>query len=428
VGQTGWVLTTHETALDDAELAGEVGLESGGGALPAIRLAPLSELAAAVRVAPGAAGLSDAAADDAALLEQWQGLLSAALDELVEQDEQDPDEIALGDVVIHALISDYSGDAHTLLGLAEEVVDDVDDSDVPPGPDLEAAQHELLELTLRRLRPALARLVALGAVQELTGSDDDPIALTPLGVAGLRQFALDEGLDAPLAPAVADLSAQEALEAIMAASARVADDLVAEWFGARPQVKGVAQLLDVARESSAAARYVVLTILDDVLEDGLGSLAPVVTHEVLLGPVLRAFIAEDQAISAVMAGPAMAGQGPGASIGAVLDRVADDPDALDALRQSLFGFGWMSGDFTPAERDLLIVETFARELDQHSQPVRTDDLERSLWDHVDDALVPQLALTGHPDVLLVLDALGSGHPAGRVRKAAKKAAHQHRAG
>jgi hypothetical protein len=72
----------------------------------------------------------------------------------------------------------------------------------------------------------------------------------------------------------------------------------------------------------------------------------------------------------------------------------------------------------------MVVETLAAALDGAPAPVHTDELEPSLWALVDEDGVPGLALTVHPQRLEVLGALGSGHPVGRVRKAAKKAAHK----
>ncbi|MGZ4625887.1 MAG: hypothetical protein ACXV3S_06280 [Kineosporiaceae bacterium] len=94
----------------------------------------------------------------------------------------------------------------------------------------------------------------------------------------------------------------------------------------------------------------------------------------------------------------------------------------------LDGLGWRLGDLPPHEQDLLIVESFARLMAAVEPPIRRDDLPPSYWEVVDEAAVLRLAATGHPELLDVLDAIGSGHPQGRVRKAAKKAAHELRVG
>jgi hypothetical protein len=361
----------------------------------------------------------DSPGADELALSLWQLAFESALEWVIAPDDRDDDlqDESLGYGVIHALLSDYAGDTHTVGQLVDEL-DEFDEFDVDEF-DLDEATTETISASLRtvaahRVRQLLKPFADLGAVAAVD-DDADEVLLSPLGVAGVRRFAIGQGYDAPLAADVAGLNAAEALDQIMAASLTLSDELAREWFAARPQVQGVAEMLDLARECSASKRFAVLTMLDDTLEDGLPSLAPVVTHDPLVGPVLRAFIVEREAVHALMTG-----------LDDALSQVGPDPSALERLRLALHGFGWLDGDFSRAERDLLIVETYARALDGLTPPVRSDDLEPAVWEQVDDVAVPRLATSGHPDAVLVLDALGTGHPIGRVRKAAKKAAHKHR--
>ncbi len=71
----------------------------------------------------------------------------------------------------------------------------------------------------------------------------------------------------------------------------------------------------------------------------------------------------------------------------------------------------------------MIVERLAIAAALAGGPVTQDDLPPALWALVDEAALTRLVRVEHPELGTAIEAIGLGHPSGRVRKAAKKAVH-----
>jgi hypothetical protein len=364
---------------------------------------------------------------DELLLDLWVdafiGLLDASLAAGAadgDPDGDDPVVDIVGEVVSHAVVSAYTGDPHSVDLLLDEMVrPQVKNGVLPADAEEGVARHvgEILDL-----------LADLGAVDPVAAGErgDADIELTPLGVYGLREYALDEGVDAPVVGEIVSLPAAAAVRQIAASSERVAVDLAREWIEARERDEAVAELLGVARSGTAALREVVLSVLQDVLEDEFDSALTPIAKEPLLGPVVRGFVATRNAVLHELAS-LRGGLGQDATFEDFMQRLReDDAEALAALRSAAGPLGWRNAELLPGDDELLLVETFARVLDGMEPPIRRDDLDDDIWLAADDAAVPRMAAVPHPQLLFVLDAIGTGHPQGRVRKAAKKAAHKHR--
>jgi hypothetical protein len=337
-----------------------------------------------------------------------------------EDDDSDPVVDVVGELVSHAAFSAYTGDPHSLELLLEETVrPQIKKGVLPPSAEEGVVGH---------LAGLLDVLADHGGIERLAPTERllGDIRLTPLGIYGLREYAIDQGADAPVVGDVAGLPAAEALAQIGATSEEVALDLAREWFAARQRDAAVAEMLDVARTGTAATRELVLTVLNDVLEDEFDAELAPYGAEALLGPVLRGFIATRNAVLRELASlQGDLGQDP--SFEAFVERLSrDDAEGLAALRSATGPLAWRTAHLPPGDEEVLLVETFARSLAGLEPPVRRDELDDDAWLAVDEAAVLRMAAAPHPELLFVLDAIGTGHPQGRVRKAAKKAAHKHR--
>jgi hypothetical protein len=319
---------------------------------------------------------ADDTGDDAAVVQVWTRLFEAMTELGVDAGEERRNGVLAGEVVDellpHALLSAYIGEPHTLDQLLEEGLDRFD-----------AVLTQTTDtwwrgITAGTLGRGLRRLADLGAV----ATADDVVRLTPLGTHGMRELLLASGADAP---ALGDVREMDAARLLRDAGALSEDDLdaaFAEWLEVRTPEAAVVELLDAARAGPALVRSAVLSLFDKHLAVEAASALQQVTTEPLLGPLARIWLA-----------------GAGAR-----------PDPALA----------------PAELQLIVVETMAAVLSGLAPPVRTDDLPEDAWTLVDELDLTTAWRLEHPELLDVLDAVASGHPAGRVRKAAKKAAHKAR--
>ncbi len=375
---------------------------------------------------------------DQRVLSLWGKVFEAMLDEgdhLAAPGEDPPGIDVLRYALNYAVISAYEGDPLSV----PEIVDEM--TELPGAADLAdedgvGGEEQLAENLDRWISTVAEELAAHGALQPV---DQDParardlIELTPLGTYGVREYVVARGLQAPLARNVAMLPPEDVIVEIASASQDLGPVLAKEWFAARGTADGVREML-VAARSSAVLRLGALGVMAKALsEREFDEAVASVAEDPLLGPVTRAFVAERDAVTPALDALAAA-VGPGVTVGDVFERRRPGPEALgdlpeaEAVRWVLDGLGWRLGDLPPHEQDLLIAESFARLMAAVEPPIRRDDLPPSYWEVVDEAAVLRLAATDHPELLDVLDAIGSGHPQGRVRKAAKKAAHKLRVG
>ena len=303
----------------------------------------------------------------------------------------------------HAVVSAYEGDDHSIEQLCDEAFE------------VEAGERPLSTSPLGpglfgvSLVQSVGRLAALGAALPV---DDvhDMVSLTPLGMHGLRRLVLSHGGDAPLVGDVAGLPAERALLQIVEAGPDLARALAREWLGERDFREAVRELLDALRQVPAAVRYEAVSTfvtLDDVpplIEELAGS-------DPLLGPVVRGILADFE----VFASPKVA----------EVESLDDlDEETGDELRAAVHGLAWLTLDPPTGERDVLVVESLARVAFAVEEPVRTEDVGSAYWSIVDEPTVVRLTGSRHPEADAVLRAVATGHPAGRIRKAAKKALHK----
>lgn len=281
--------------------------------------------------------------------------------------------------VLHALMSAYVGDLHTLDGLLDEILQGQDDLLDEESVDQETTDM-LRRIEGRRLRAHLARLADLGAVEL---GDDGTVALTPLGVWGMHRQLSSIGI---AAPALGDVTAMDARELLLCSERLLVEDAEAvrtEWIAARGRRQAATALLDTAREGSAMLRLAVVSMLDDDLPDLLDEVARPYLSDPLLGRHLRSLMAQH-------------GLGAGAPL-------------------------------TEDDRRWLAVESLAAHVETVRPPVEEEDLPDDAWIVAEGALDLRTAWKiDHPQILDVLDAIGSGHPRGPVRTAAHKAARKAR--
>jgi len=147
------------------------------------------------------------------------------------------------------------------------------------------------------------------------------------------------------------------------------------------------------------------------IDDVPSALAELCAADPLLGPLVRASLAEADVVRNLR-----------------LDGL-DDPDGVDeetsmAMLSVVNGLAWRDADLPPAERDVLVVDALARVVLDLEPPVRSDDVHPDYWSLLDESTVVRMQGSRHPEADAVVAAIATGHPAGRLRKAAKKVQHK----
>jgi hypothetical protein len=341
---------------------------------------------------------------DEAVLTVWQDAFEALLQTVPSMPWFGMDPDAVGAAVTHALVAAYEDDDHAV----DQIVEEVFDGELSHAPAYVAPlARGLFRNSLER---AFARLADLGAVV-LPADDDDDVSLTPLGVHGLRTFVVARGGVAPVIDEdVAVLPADRAVGQLLVANPELARELVLEWLAPRERRQAMGEFLLVARGQPAALRYQLLTLLV-TLDEVPDLLAELCRNDALLGPVLRGVLADFGAFGRVRLDDLERPEG------------VDEETAMEVMT-AVQGLSWRELDLPPSERDLLLVESLARAVFGLEPPVRPDDVEPGYWSLLDDVAVLRMARVAHPEVDVVLESIATGHPAGRVRKAAKKVLHQ----
>ncbi|NLT55480.1 MAG: hypothetical protein GXX79_13160 [Actinomycetales bacterium] len=322
------------------------------------------------------------AGDDDEDLRLWTELFAAALE--MSMGAGDSRRYPITDdrpaaAVVHALMSSYVGEEHTLGELLDEMLhaeeDVLGESSLDP-----ETERMLRRIEGRRMRQRLDRLVDLGAVAL---HDDDTITLTPLGTWGMHVQLETIGLNAPALGDVVGLDAEELLLRTEALPVDDAEAARAEWIEARGRREAADALLHAAREGSAMIRIAAMSVLDDELTEVTAEACRPWLDDPLLGRHVRVLFA----------------------------RLGELDDA----------------GLTAEDRCWLAVESLAALLEDVERPVDTDDLMDEGWSVAEGALeLASVWTLDHPQLLTVLDAIGTGHPRVSVRKTAKKAAHKAR--
>lgn len=212
----------------------------------------------------------------------------------------------------------------------------------------------------------LARLTDHGAVE----TDGQTARLTPLGLYAMREELVEGGIDIPLLPPVADMTAADLLSAVGGLTEDELEALTSGWL----ELHDPADLLTAAADAHPEARVHATTVLGDV---------------------------------------------PDTPWESVLDDEVLRPYALVALDR----------DLEPAEIAWLVVDLLAATADQLGayDPEQVPDLFGAVVPEgkEQDVLAAAWRLP-HPETFEVLTLIGAHHPDKQVAKAARTAAHKAR--
>jgi hypothetical protein len=212
----------------------------------------------------------------------------------------------------------------------------------------------------------LARLTEHGAVTV----EDDVARLTPLGLLAMREELVEGGIEIPLLPELPDMTAADLLSAVGGLTDEELADLTSEWLGRH----NAADLLTAAADAHPEGRVHAMTVLGDV---------------------------------------------PDTPWETALDDDALRPYALVALERGL----------EPADIAWLAIDLLAATADQLG--AYDEDAVEELFGSVVPAGQEQEVLTAawrlpHPETYEVLTLVGNHHPDKQVAKAARTAAHKAR--
>jgi hypothetical protein len=336
--------------------------------------------------------LADPDSDPNEVVSWWVGLLDTCLvegldlvkdfDEDLDEDEAPEDDIveAVEDALPPVLRELYSAGQVPLEALDKAVGQTVHEilaslfaaTDLPKG--------QVHALAMRRWRAHVDQLIDVGAAT----LGDGEFGLTPLGRAGVRAIALEEGGQAPLIDDPATLDAATLLKALLSLGDSVGTPLLAAWSAARPPVQAVGQILDAARAGTASTRMTAVTVLKDLYADHL--------------------------------------RGAGR---ARLRALTDDP-VLAAYAHVLLTEPGQPVHLPPHLQQWTALEAVALAIDggafDDEDPSYDADALTILWQIVDqDADLDTAETSPHPQLGDILSAIAAHHPQGLARKAAKKA-------
>src|SRR5690606_9042575 len=115
-------------------------------------------------------------------------------------------------------------------------------------------------LTGERLSEALAALPYTGTVQ----ITEDGLTLTPQGTWGLREIYMEMGLDAPIAPDLAEGDASGLIAGLISDGlpAEAAERDITAWLARRTPEQAAAELLGAVAGAPAEVRGIAVTIVD----------------------------------------------------------------------------------------------------------------------------------------------------------------------
>lgn len=131
--------------------------------------------------------------------------------------------------------------------------------------------------------PAVLDRLAWCGLVEVTGETGDTVGLPPAAVWAMREHYLELGLDAPLAPDLAEADARGLIEGLLdGVPAEQAESDIERWLAARSPAEAAEQLLTAASGAPAVARGIAVTIVDR-----LGAEAEPAVRAALDDPELR---------------------------------------------------------------------------------------------------------------------------------------------
>lgn len=403
------------TAADTVAAARELGIDvppetsetlPGRPALPAVKPLPnvpelarlwdivlaasfLEPQAGGARVGPGEAMHCWPGGTDEEALGVWDTALAAVLDWLE------------ADFAFHSRRArqlDFTGAGETLMvmlflargaGLpireASEMIREIATAELLPVPAAKAWKS----WTQAHGDPAdvlLARLAELGAVSlaDQWGQQGQVARLTPLGTWAMREQFIDEGVEVPLLPPAAEMTAADLVAAAESADEAEIAAETAAWLELRTPEAAASELLAVAASGHAVERMLAVSAVN-----GLGAAAGPAWRDSLGRPELRPY--------AKIALTEIAGGSPGVTL-------------LPGLEPEAGDIAWVLTDMLAAISDS------PEELSQRLRESVPVGQEQQVFD--------AMSLSPHPDAVSVLSLIGKHHPDKRIAKAARRSAHR----
>lgn len=227
----------------------------------------------------------------------------------------------------------------------------------------------------------LRRLGELGAVR-LDGEGEGQVArLTPLGSWAVREELIASGVDVPLLPPPAEMTAAELAGAAEGASEEEFAAEAAAWLALRDPGTAAGELLDVARDGGSRERMAAVAAVR-----GLGAAAEPGWQAALDVPALRPYA--KMALTEIAGGT----------------RPELEPDSGD--------MAWLLVDLVAATGEAAEPGELAAELAGWMAP------------GTEEALFDAMSRLRHPDAAAVLTLIGEQHPDKKVAKAARRYAYK----
>jgi hypothetical protein len=343
---------------------------------------------------PGEAAdlLTSPGPDPDAVVSWWLQLLDTCLVDgldLTENfDEDDEDDVldtvdevwdVVDEVLRPVLVELYPGDQILQADLEKGILDAVEET-IADLPASDLSPHQVRTQAQRRWTAHLDQLAELGVAV----FDDGQMRLSPLGQAGVRAIALDDGAAAPVIDDPATLDASALLRTLQPLGRSAGEPVLAAWSGVRTTAQAIGEILEAARAGTAGTRLFAAAVLTETFGDHLRGVA---RHQ--------------------------------------LEALRDDP-VLGAYAHALLTEPGQPVQFPPHLQQWVALETVAAALDDGAfdAPDRAgcEDALTTLWQIIEqDADLDSAWTSSHPQLIDVLEAVAAHHPKGRIRKAAKKA-------
>jgi hypothetical protein len=273
------------------------------------------------------------------------------------------------------------------VGEASEVIRDASVAELAPDR-AEKAWRSWVRAHGDPARLLLDRLADLGAVRVSAREEGEVARLTPLGLASIRTQFAGSGIDIPLLPPPAEMTAADLLAMADGASDGEFQAETAGWLAHRTPECAARDLLSAGARSGPAARMLAVAVVTE-----LGTAAGPAWQEALGQPELRGYA---KATLAMLAG-------------------AEPPD-LDLTEDDL---AWMLTDG-------LVVDGWGDTGDDagHEPAALAQRLSEAVPAGRELAAFEMMARVPHPDAAAVLTVIGRHHPDKNIAKAARKAAYK----
>jgi hypothetical protein len=239
----------------------------------------------------------------------------------------------------------------------------------------------------------LDQMAELGAVRVADGGDGDLAWLTPLGLAAVRTQLVDSGVEIPLLPPAAEMTAADLIAIADGAAEEEFQAETAAWLAHRTPESAAADLLSVAAGSGAASRMLAVALVTE-----LGAPAEPAWRDVLDQVELRGYA---KAALAMLAGGDQATAG-------IPDPGLVPDDVAWMLTDGLVADGWDDPDDEAGLEPAALAERLRQAIPAGQEP----------------AVFEIMARVPHPDAASVLTAVGRYHPDKKIAKAARKAAYK----